>query len=638
MKLKKKLHIVFTVLSILIFLETNGNILIDTLRVKSMPDDTAKVNIMNRLADEFRDYDTEKGLFYAHSALELSEKLKYKLGIGMAHKALGINYYRMGIYDASLDNNLKAILIFKELNEKILLSKTYNNIGLIYFARTDYPKAKSYMLQGLEIANQINNNLERARILHNLALIDFENSDFQNAIENHFKSIELSKIENQSMLMGYNYLSIGKCYLKLNKLDSAQVKILESIAIFEELQNPNLIAMAYNQYAEFFLEIKDYTNALDFAGKARKIGESIGSRYTVLEAYDLMAKAYLSLKDFENALTYRTRYYNLSDTMRNESNIKSIAYIEAKYEYDNQLKELNYKKESEIKYSRLITRIAIVFAILMVIVSLILFSFYKLKARTNTQLLHKTKEISELNQKLYHLNNTKDKFFSIIAHDLRSPFNSIIGFSELLMEQIRDKNYEGIEEYAVIIQNSSQRTMDLLKNLLDWARLKTGNTEFIAVEFVLNELVTETIELLNDAASQKSIQILNKTKRELFIHADKSMIGTILRNLISNAIKFSNEGGQITISTEKHDDQTVLSVSDTGVGISKKDQLRMFRIEENFSLKGTQNEKGTGLGLILCKEFIEKYGGKIWVESEEGKGSKFFFTLPNTWNEKEIIS
>lgn len=628
MKLKRKWYIFLIVFAILFHFEANADILIDTLRIKTMPDDTAKVNLMNRIADEFRDFDTEKGLFYANKAITLAKKLNYRLGVGEAHKAYGIIYYRMGIYDASLDNNLKALLIFKELNEQTLLSKTYNNIGLIYFARTDYPKAKSYMLQGLDVANKIHNDIERARILHNLALIEFENSDFEKAIENHYKSYEISKKENNLMLMGYNYLSIGKCFLKLNQLDSAQIKIEKSIQIFKKLQNPNLTAMAYNQYADFFIEIKEYSSALNFAKKAYEIGESIGSKYIVLESSDLMAKAYLNIKDYENALKFKTQFFELSSKMRNESNIKSIAYIEAKYEYDNQLKELNFKKESEIRYSRLITKIAIVFALLMIIVSIVLFSFYRLKSKTNIQLMNKAKEISDLNQQLNQLNNTKDKFFSIIAHDLRGPFNSIIGFSEVLRDQIREKNYENIEEYAGIIQNSSQRTMDLLKNLLDWARLQTGKMEMVTVDFNLNEILKETTELLNDSASQKSIQIVNAINQEIMIHTDKSMMSTILRNLISNAIKFSHPGGKITLSTEQRDQKTIFLVTDNGIGISKSDQLRMFKIEENLSTPGTHNEKGTGLGLILCKEFIEKYGGTIWVESKEGVGTTFYFTLP----------
>lgn len=628
MKLKRKLFVFLTVIAICICFEARCDVLPDTLKINTMPDDTAKVNLINKIADEFRDFDTEKGLVYANKALALAMKLNYKLGIGEAHKALGIIYYRMGIYDASLDNNLKAILIFKELKEQLLLCKSYNNIGLVYYARLDFSKARSYMLKGLQIANEINNDIEKSRIFHNLGLIEFEISDFKKALQYHYQSYYFAQSENNLMLMGYNNLSIGKCFLKLNKIDSARVKIEESIIVFKKLKNPNFTAIAYNQYADFFIYTKNYTNALEFANLAYKIGESIGNHYLILEASDLIAKAYLAIKDYENALKYRSKFYQLSDTMRNESNIKSIAYIEAKFEYDNQLKELNLKKESEIQFSKLITKIAILFAILMIIVSLILFSFYRLKSRTNIQLMHKTDEISQLNLKLNQLNTTKDKFFSIIAHDLRSPFNAIYGFSEILSEQIREKNYEKIDEYAVIIQNSSQRTLDLLKNLLEWARLQTGKIEFIAVDFLLNDLLKETIDLLNDAASQKSIQIINTITQEMTIHGDKSMIGSVLRNIISNAIKFSNPGGKITISTEKNENETLFSVNDNGIGISKEDQLRMFRIEENFSVKGTQNEKGTGLGLILCKEFIEKHGGKIWVESEEGVGTTFYFTLP----------
>jgi tetratricopeptide (TPR) repeat protein len=302
MELNRKLFVFLTVIAVLISYNTRADIVIDSLKIKSMADDTAKVNLMNRLADELRDFDTGKGLFYANNALALAKKLNYKLGIGEAHKAIGINYYRMAIYDASLDNNLKAISIFKELNELILLAKTYNNIGLVYYARNQFAKGKNYMLLGLEIANKINSNTERSRLLHNIALIEYEEAKFDKAIENHYKSYYFAKSENNLMLMGYNYLSIGKCYLKLKKLDSAQVLIQESIKIFEKLKNPNLTAMSYNQFADFLIQIHNYSDALNFAQKANKIGESIGSKYIVLEASDLIAKAYMNIKDYENAL------------------------------------------------------------------------------------------------------------------------------------------------------------------------------------------------------------------------------------------------------------------------------------------------------------------------------------------------
>ncbi len=236
-------------------------------------------------------------------------------------------------------------------------------------------------------------------------------------------------------------------------------------------------------------------------------------------------------------------------------------------------------------------------------------------------------KILEINKQLTDLNATKDKFFSIIAHDLKSPFNAIMGFSELLTDQIEVKDYEGIDEYAKIIGQSSQRAMDLLASLLDWSRLQTGRMEFNPENFELVDLIIENKVLLDDIATQKAITIKKTLPHNLAVFADKPMISTVLRNLISNAIKFTRQGGEIVISAEKRENEILVSVNDNGVGISPKRFKGLFRIDESDSTTGTNNERGTGLGLILCKEFVEKHHGSIWAESEEGKGSTFYFTL-----------
>jgi PAS domain S-box-containing protein len=238
------------------------------------------------------------------------------------------------------------------------------------------------------------------------------------------------------------------------------------------------------------------------------------------------------------------------------------------------------------------------------------------------------KSLRESEMQLRELNATKDKFFSIIAHDLKSPFNAIVGFSELLVEQVKEKDYEGIEEYAGYIHTSSLRAMSLLSNLLEWSRTQIGRMNYSPERIELQAIVNETIELLTDSAKQKGIAISNKIPVKLIVFADKTMIGTILRNLVSNAIKFTNTGGYVNLTAKQVDNELLVSVSDNGVGIRKEAIPNLFLIEESKSTSGTEKETGTGLGLILCKEFIEKHGGRIWVESEEGVGSTFNFTLP----------
>lgn len=223
---------------------------------------------------------------------------------------------------------------------------------------------------------------------------------------------------------------------------------------------------------------------------------------------------------------------------------------------------------------------------------------------------------------------TKDKFFSIIAHDLKGPFNSIIGLSEILNQQIKNRNFAEVGKYVEIIQNSSQQAFELLVNLLEWSKSQTGIMVFSPVEINIIQAIEESINLLRDEATQKNITITMDAPQKLITRVDRAMLNTILRNLLSNAVKFTHPGGKITVRAHLKHHLLKLSVTDNGIGISKEARENLFRIDMTCTTRGTENEKGSGLGLILCKEFVEKHGGQIWVESEVGRGSIFSFTIP----------
>lgn len=229
---------------------------------------------------------------------------------------------------------------------------------------------------------------------------------------------------------------------------------------------------------------------------------------------------------------------------------------------------------------------------------------------------------------LREINAQKDKFFSIIAHDLRSPFTAIVGFSELLAKRVEKKDLDGIEEYVELILKSSKKTLDLLMNLLEWARSQTGKISFNPEYLDLQQILNETLFVMDNIACRKAIIITKNLPANMPVFADRHMLGTILRNLVSNAIKFTPEGGSITIKALRTENHTFLSVSDTGTGIPANRTANLFRIDTNTSTLGTADEEGTGLGLILCKEFIDKHGGTIQVESQPGEGSKFTISLP----------
>ncbi|NVO02838.1 MAG: PAS domain-containing sensor histidine kinase [Bacteroidetes bacterium] len=235
--------------------------------------------------------------------------------------------------------------------------------------------------------------------------------------------------------------------------------------------------------------------------------------------------------------------------------------------------------------------------------------------------------INAKNKELQKLNDEKVKFLSIIAHDLKSPFNAIVGFSELLVEKIKIMDYVQIENFSNIILESSNKALNLLVNLMEWAKSRTGRMESNPEYIEMVALINEIIHLYDDKINQKNITISNQLPNYLIVFTDKQMISTVFRNLISNALKFSH-GGEIRISATESENEIDFSISDTGIGIPKNGIEKLFRLDQNYSTLGTNNEIGTGMGLILCKEFIEKEGGKIWVESEVGKGSVFYFTIP----------
>jgi signal transduction histidine kinase len=246
-----------------------------------------------------------------------------------------------------------------------------------------------------------------------------------------------------------------------------------------------------------------------------------------------------------------------------------------------------------------------------------------------TQRKEAEEEISRKNIELENLNVTKDKFFSIIAHDLRSPFNSLLGLTEMMVQDLPDLSLDGITQMVEIIHKSTTNLYRLLENLLQWSQIQSGTIPFYPEPVQLRRIVDESVEITREAAHIKDIEISTQVPGQLMVFADINMLQTIIRNLISNAVKFTPKGGKVQVAaTTTHDNNAHIAVQDTGIGISQAMIDNLFKIDVKTNRLGTENEPSNGLGLMLCKEFIEKNQGKIWVESEEGKGSTFHFTIP----------
>lgn len=237
-------------------------------------------------------------------------------------------------------------------------------------------------------------------------------------------------------------------------------------------------------------------------------------------------------------------------------------------------------------------------------------------------------KLKKYSEDLQKSNSAKDKFFSIISHDLRNPFNSLLGFSELLANNIEDLTEQEVKDSAKTLHRTATNLFNLLTNLLEWSRLQTGNFSFEKSEFSLGGIVNHVLSIFSDSFEAKNLKLIKETDCEINVTADQNMIEAVIRNLVSNAIKFTHDGGSVTVGCKINNAKAEVFVIDTGVGITSEDQKKLFKIEKQFSTEGTNNEKGTGFGLLLSKEFIEKNNGTISINSEKDKGSTFTVTLP----------
>lgn len=245
-------------------------------------------------------------------------------------------------------------------------------------------------------------------------------------------------------------------------------------------------------------------------------------------------------------------------------------------------------------------------------------------------------KLNDYTQRLKSSNETKDKLFSIISHDLKNPFGVIVNFSDILLNEVQSGNFGEVEDYARILNSTAVKTQDLLNNLLEWSKVQSGRIEIKYSDLDLTHLILFNIEIANLTASQKEIQIYFDDSKSRPIRTDGSIFNTVLRNLLGNAVKYTPQNGSIEVLVDKKEDHYVISVKDSGVGISEESIEKLFRMDVIHTTPGTKNEGGTGLGLILCKDFITELGGEIWVESKLGKGSSFTFTLPDRNVEGEV--
>jgi len=691
------LLIVFFIAHSVLYIANAQNPEIDSLEnllQKHVKKDTVRINLLNETAYKIYRINIEKTLKYAQEARNLSQDLNYKKGEAKSLRLIGIYYDSKSDYSSAIDYFRKSLKLFQELGNKSGISYSINSIGLAYMYQGDYPKALEYLQKSLKIKEELSDKRGISLSYHNIGVIYTKEKDYPKALEYFQKSLKIKEELGDKIGISNSCIGIGFIYLYQGDYPKAMEYFQKSLQISVEIGSKSGISSCYNYIGEVYKTQGDYSKALKYYQKSLKINvetgrkesealsyKELGSLYfkqkKTKEAYNFSKKAYMMAEEigdaelimgsaeilakssealglYKEAYSYHVIFKVMNDSLYNEENIKKITGLEYQYKYEKEKQTIEHEQQKKdaiyaekAKRQKMVTLAFILGFILMTSLALAVLLYFMQKRKANKLLTLQKKQIEETNEELikqneeiqtfaYDLekaNKTKDKFFSIIAHDLKGPFSVVLGFSDILLEN--HKEYDDLERetYIRYIKDSSDKTYKLLENLLTWAKSQTGRIEFTPEKINIEELITDIILLLEEPAKNKEIKLISNTENNLTVNVDENMINTIIRNLVSNAIKFTPKGGNITIkshtTTDENSQQFVeIIVKDSGIGIPPEVQSELFKISTNISTKGTDNEDGTGLGLILCKEFVEKHGGEIWVESEVGKGSEFIFTIP----------
>jgi signal transduction histidine kinase len=394
------------------------------------------------------------------------------------------------------------------------------------------------------------------------------------------------------------------------------------------------LSESYNNLGVWYYQEGKLDEAVRYLEQGLAAGRESQMQNQIRRSAEFLSLCYQQRGELSQALEYKDLYIGIQDFIQRDKDEHTL--VDAQNRYTLNRKQLQIEKletdraqrDKEIQAQKKVRNFLVAVVVLGAVVALLIFYLYVQKQRSNKRLQAANERVQQQNVQLQELNATKDKFFSIISHDLKGPLNSLTSFSGLLINHTDSLSKDEIKMLAKDLDKSLKNLFALLENLLEWSRSQTGNIEFNPESFDLTALLQQNKELLTAQAQNKNIGIQVNTSTPYYVNAHKHSVNTVIRNLLSNAIKFTPAGGTITLEAKENKGQLLVSVKDTGVGMPKEVLQKLFRIDTKHSTKGTADEKGTGLGLILCKEFIEKNGGTIWVESEVGKGSEFLFTLP----------
>jgi signal transduction histidine kinase len=592
-------------------------------KLKSVMPDTARVKQLNDLSLIYLSNNPVQALQLANQALALSRKINFTKGEIIALARVGENEFRKSNHAKAVAAATESLKLAESQNDSTNIASAYRLLGIIYtMGLKEYGLALQYQLQALAIFKRFNNPRTLAAAYGNISWIYA--SSGKNLIEAKKMAqlgLHLADSLHDIRLVSYNYNSIGLIYFKEGKLDSALLYIDKSIKKGKEIDDKSVIV--YNRIIKGNILYQQHkvNAAIDEFEQADREAKELSMVGMINDVVSGLSQCYAAKGDFKKAYQLHVVAIELKDSLLNWDTSQKILLIKEKFEQDKQYAKIALLEEENAHTNRekfIFAGLTVVLLASLVSVVVLVLLNSRQRAQTNKILIEKNIEITHQNIQLKEVNHVKDKFFSIIGHDLRGPLGSLKAMLAMVIKsEISDDEFK---YFAPKLHQQVTGVGETLENLLQWSRSQMEGWTNNAKRIELDNLILKVFSLFNEAAKEKHISLIATVKGHS-VYADENQVELIFRNLINNAIKFSSRG-TIEVNATTTDEFIEVTVKDTGMGMGKEKLDLLFLIHPS-STKGTQGEKGSGLGLLLCKEMVKNNGGKISVNSVEGKGSTF---------------
>ncbi len=595
------------------------------------PHDSIRILSLNEIAKQYYRNNPDTAIALTTRVIEWSERIDFDRGKARALNIKGLGYWVKSNHTVALENFQSSLAYFERSHDMEGYGLTLNNMGLIYYYQNDPVLAREYFEKALKMHRDAANEEGIALALNNIGLTHEAQSNLNEAIQYYHQALRIYRVNHLNIGIGQSLTNIGYVYLNMGNYDNALKTLDSAVVIQETVKDKATLVSTLMAIAQTYEQRRDYDKSILYSKQALEMAREVKSTYDEKEAIHELYKIYKALEDYPRALSYYEQFKTLNDSIFSIKNNSTIASLEAKVELEAKQKEVELLE----KQQRLQARFN--YLVIVILLFVIVFVFFLWRNRrklqhayntleaTNTQLVEVKREVELQAEMLQKSNADKDKIFSIVSHDLRAPLNSLKGLFGLL-----EQNSLTEDEMRVLIPDLGKRVRyasDIAEEILHWSRSQMEVLEVKPVVLDSDVFLSREMESFRELAKEKGVEVNLLHSVNCQFYADPDMIKTVLRNLVSNAIKFCRVNDRVEVSSHCIGGEAVIAVSDTGVGIKTEDLSRVFN-EHGFTTHGTANEKGTGLGLMLCKELIQRNGGRIWVESEAGRGATFSFSLP----------